>query len=111
MPKVTVLPHETICPKGKTFEARTGAKLARVLLANGIKIEHACEFSGACSTCHVIIREGFDSLNEPEDEELDMLDHAWGVTSVSRLSCQTIIGDSDIVVELPRYTRNHAKEH
>ena len=111
MPKVTVLPHETICPEGKTFEVRTGAKLARALLANGIKIEHACEFSGACSTCHVIIREGFDSLHEPEDEELDMLDHAWGVTATSRLSCQTVMGEEDITVELPKYSRNHAKEH
>lgn len=110
MPKITVLSHEQLCPEGKTFEAREGASLARALLANGIRIEHACEFSGACSTCHVIIREGFDSLNEPEDEELDRLDQAWGVTAVSRLSCQTKVGSEDLVVEIPKYSRNHAKE-
>ena len=111
MPKITVLPHEAVCPEGKTFEAKTGTKLARALLANGVGIEHACEFSGACSTCHVIIREGFDSMDEPEDEELDMLDHAWGVTDFSRLSCRAVIGEVDLTVEIPKYSRNHAKEH
>ena len=111
MPKITVLPHESICPEGKTFEVKSGVKLARALLANGVGIEHACEFSGACSTCHVSVREGCDSLNEPEDEELDMLDQAWGVTDTSRLSCQTVVGDEDLVIEIPKYSRNHAKEH
>lgn len=111
MPKITVLPHPTVCPEGKTFEVKPGVKLARALLANGVGIEHACEFSGACSTCHVIVREGFDSLNEAEDEELDMLDQAWGVTSTSRLSCQTVVGKEDLVIEIPKYSRNHAKEH
>ena len=111
MPKITVLPHASVCPEGKTFEVKSGVKLARALLANGVVIEHACEFSGACSTCHVIVREGFDSLNEPEDEELDMLDQAWGVTDLSRLSCQAVVGDEDLVIEIPKYSRNHAKEH
>ena len=74
-------------------------------------IVHACEVSGACSTCHVIVRQGFDSLNEPEDEELDMLDQAWGVTDLSRLSCQAVVGEEDLVIEIPKYSRNHAKEH
>ena len=111
MPKITVLPHASVCPEGKTFEVKAGVKLARALLANGVGIEHACEFSGACSTCHVIVREGFDSLNEPEDEELDMLDQAWGVTDLSRLSCQAVVGDEDLVIEIPKYSRNHAKEY
>lgn len=111
MPKITVLPHASVCPEGKTFEVKSGVKLARALLANDVGIEHACEFSGACSTCHVIVREGFDSLNEPEDEELDMLDQAWGVTDLSRLSCQAVVGDEDLVIEIPKYSRNHAKEH
>ena len=111
MPKITVLPHASVCPEGKTFEVKSGVKLARALLANGVGIEQACEFSGACSTCHVIVREGFDSLNEPEDEELDMLDQAWGVTDLSRLSCQAVVGDEDLVIEIPKYSRNHAKEH
>lgn len=110
MPKVTVLPHETACPNGAEFTVEPGAHLAKELLAHGVKIEHACEFSCACSTCHVIIREGFDSLNEPDDDELDHLDAAWGAGAYSRLSCQTRVGDADITVEIPKYSRNHAKE-
>ena len=78
MPKITVLPNAELCPEGKTFEAETGANLARALLANGVKIQHACEFNCACATCHVIVRQGFDSLNEPSDNELDHLDTAYG---------------------------------
>ena len=55
MPKITVLPNAELCPEGKTFEAETGANLARALLANGVKIQHACEFNCACATCHVIV--------------------------------------------------------
>lgn len=111
MPKITVLPHAELCPDGLVFEAPVGANLARSLLANGVKIEHACEFSCACSTCHIYVREGLESLNEPEDNELDHLDAAWGAGLYSRLSCQTVVGESDIVVEIPKYSRNHAKEH
>lgn len=110
MPKVTVLPHETLCPEGLVFEAATGENLARALLAHGVKIEHACEFSCACATCHVFIREGFDSLEEPDDNELDHLDTAWGASVLSRLSCQTKVGEGDITVEIPKYSRNHARE-
>ncbi len=110
MPKVKVLPHETLCPEGCEFEVEPGAHLAKALLAHGVKIEHACEFSCACSTCHVIIREGFDTLNEPDDDELDHLDAAWGSGVLSRLSCQTRVGEADITVEIPKYSRNHAKE-
>ena len=67
--------------------------------------------SCACTTCHVVVREGFESL-EPSDElEDDMLDKAWGLEPNSRLSCQAMIADQDLVVELPRYTVNHAREH
>ena len=98
MPKITVLPNAELCPEGKTFEAETGANLARALLANGVKIQHACEFNCACATCHVIVRQGFDSLNEPSDNELDHLE--------SRLSCQTTVGTEDITIEIPKYNRN-----
>lgn len=111
MPKVTVLPHAELCPEGATFELATGEMLAKALLDRGIKIEHACEFSCACATCHVIVKEGFDTLNEPSDNELDHLDTAWGAGVYSRLSCQTKMGDSDITIEIPKYSRNHAKEH
>ncbi len=110
MPVVKVLPHETLCPEGTEFTVEPGAHLAKELLAHGVKIEHACEFSCACSTCHVIIREGFDTLNEPDDDELDHLDAAWGAGVLSRLSCQTRVGEHDITVEIPKYSRNHAKE-
>ena len=78
MPKITVLPHPEACPEGAAFEAETGANLARALIAHGVKVQHACEFNCACATCHVIVREGFDSLAEPSDNELDHLDTAWG---------------------------------
>ena len=84
MPKITVLPNAELCPEGKTFEAETGANLARALLANGVKVQHACEFNCACATCHVIVRQGFDSLNEPSDNELDHLDTAYGACAESR---------------------------
>lgn len=110
MPTIKVLPNEQLCPEGACFEARAGQCLARALLRHGIRIEHACEMVGACGTCHVIIREGFDSLQEPSDDELDRLDQAWGVTEQSRLSCKTIIGEEDLTVEIPKYSRNHARE-
>ncbi|KLU35624.1 2Fe-2S ferredoxin [Massilia sp. WF1] len=80
-------------------------------LENDIEIEHACDRVCACTTCHVIVREGFDSLNEQEEKEEDMLDKAWGLEPNSRLSCQAIIADEDLVVEIPKYTINHAAEN
>ncbi|MFA7679053.1 MAG: ISC system 2Fe-2S type ferredoxin [Pigmentiphaga sp.] len=112
MTKLTVLPHHELCPEGVVIEdAPEGENICRVLLNNGIKIEHACELSCACTTCHVIVKEGFDSLDEASDSEEDMLDKAWGLSSNSRLSCQAVIQDVDLVVEIPRYTINHAKEN
>ena len=111
MPIIKILPHETLCPEGKTFEANTGAQLCETILANDIELEHACEMSCACTTCHVIIREGFNSLEESSDDEDDLLDMAWGLTPISRLSCQVKGADKDLVVELPKYTKNHAREH
>jgi 2Fe-2S ferredoxin len=80
------------------------------LLENGIAIEHACDQVCACTTCHVIVREGFNSLNPSEENEDDMLDKAWGLTPQSRLSCQAIVQDQDLTIELPKYTINLAKE-
>ena len=110
MPQVHVLPHAELCPEGASFELAEGENLAKALLAHGIKIEHACEFSCACATCHVIVKEGFDTLNEPSDNELDHLDTAWGAGVYSRLSCQTKMGSEDVTIEIPKYSRNHAKE-
>jgi 2Fe-2S ferredoxin len=110
MPKIIVLPHEDLCPEGAVFDAKTGETVLDVALKNGIGIEHACEKSCACTTCHVIIREGFDSLIESEELEDDMLDKAWGLEPESRLGCQALVADQDLVIEIPKYTLNHASE-
>ncbi|MCG2583202.1 ISC system 2Fe-2S type ferredoxin [Massilia sp. TS11] len=111
MPQIVILPHAQLCPEGAVLEAPAGKTICDALLDNDIEIEHACDKSCACTTCHVLVREGFDSLNEPSETEEDMLDRAWGLEAVSRLSCQAVIADEDLVVELPRYTINHAKEN
>lgn len=110
MPKIVVLPHEELCPEGAILEAKTGETVLDVALRNGIGIEHACEKSCACTTCHIVIREGFDSLDESDELEDDMLDKAWGLEPESRLGCQATVADVDLVVEIPKYTINLASE-
>ena len=110
MPRLIFLPNEERCKDGAVIEAPAGANLIDVAIENGIDIEHACEMSCACTTCHVIVREGFDSLNEADELEEDYLDKAWGLEPESRLSCQAIVGDEPLVVEIPKYTINHASE-
>ena len=110
MTKIQVLPHESLCPGGIEFDAPEGESLCDALLRNGIEIEHACEKSCACTTCHVIVREGISSLDEAEEKEEDMLDMAWGLTPQSRLSCQAKVRDTALVIEIPKYTINHARE-
>lgn len=110
MPTVTILPHEKICPDGTSFEMKPGEMLCEKMLEHGIEIEHACEMSLACTTCHVIVRDGFDDLEESGEEEDDLLDKAWGLSANSRLSCQVRMTDTDLTVEIPRYTINHARE-
>lgn len=111
MPTITVLPHAELCPEGKTLEVESGVSVCDALLQNDIDIEHACEKSCACTTCHVVVRQGFDNLNEATDNEEDMLDKAWGLEPLSRLSCQAIVGGDNLTVEIPLYTINHAREH
>ena len=110
MTTIKVLPHPTICPEGATFEAKIGMSVCDNLLQNHIDIEHACEKVAACTTCHVVVRKGYNSLNEIEDTEEDLLDMAWGLTSQSRLSCQAIVAGVDLEIEMPKYTKNHASE-
>ena len=110
MTEIVLLPHHEICPEGAVIEAEQGESVCEALLRNDIEIEHACEMSCACTTCHVIVREGFDSLTEADELEEDYLDKAWGLEPESRLSCQAQVGDADLVVEIPRYTINHASE-
>ena len=110
MPQIVFLPHHEVCPEGAVIEAEKGGSICAAALRHGIKIEHACEMSCACTTCHVVVREGVDSLNEMDDLEADMLDKAWGLEPDSRLSCQALVEDEDLVVEIPKYTINHASE-
>ena len=111
MPTIRVLPHPEYAPEGAEIQANLGDSICEALLDNGIEIEHACEMSRACTTCHCIVRKGFDSLQEAEEEEEDLLDRAWGLEPQSRLSCQAIVNKEDLTIEIPRYSINHAKEN
>ena len=111
MPIIKILPHAEYCPEGKEIEAPVGTSICEAMLDNGINIEHACDMSCACTTCHVIVKEGFNSLNEAEEEEEDLLDKAWGLQPQSRLSCQAILARENVTVEIPKYSINHAKEN
>ena len=110
MTQITILPHAELCPDGAIIEAEPGTSLCAALLDNGIEIEHACEMSCACTTCHVIVREGFDSLEESDELEDDMLDKAWGLEHESRLACQAMVSGDDLTVEIPKYTINQVSE-
>jgi len=111
MTKLIFLPHEEMCPEGAVFDVEPGITICDAALKNGIDIEHACEKSCACTTCHVYIREGLDSLNEATEDEDDLLDKAWGLEPDSRLSCQAVVGDEDLVIEVPKYTINMVSEN
>ena len=108
--KLKVLPHETLCPAGAEIEAEPGKSICDTLLENGIEIEHACEKSCACTTCHVIVRAGQESLDPATEREDDLLDKAWGLELTSRLSCQARMKDKDVTVEIPKYTINQVSE-
>jgi 2Fe-2S ferredoxin len=110
MPKLTVLPHHELCPEGKVIAAKEGVSICDTLLENGIEIEHACEKSCACTTCHVVVRKGFETLDPSEENEDDLLDKAWGLESQSRLSCQAVVKDEDLTIEIPKYTINQVSE-
>lgn len=110
MPQIIVLPHVELCPEGAAFEATAGVSICQSLLDQDIEIDHACDQVCACTTCHVIIREGFKTLNATNENEDDLLDKAWGLEPNSRLSCQAKVGNSDLVIEIPKYSINMAKE-
>ncbi len=110
MPQIIFLPNADHCPEGAGIEAQTGETVLDAALRNGIDIEHACEKSCACTTCHVVVREGFQSLEVSDELEDDMLDKAWGLEPNSRLSCQAVVADADLVVEIPKYTINQVSE-
>ncbi len=110
MPEIIILPHEEICPECAVIKAEPGISLCNAMLENNIEIEHACEKSCACTTCHVYVREGLDSLQEATEDEDDYLDKAWGLDLDSRLSCQAIVGEEPLVIEIPKYTINMVSE-
>ncbi len=110
MTRIVVLPQDALCPEGAVIEAEPGETVCQALLRNNIEIEHACEMSCACTTCHIIVREGYDSLEDADELEDDYLDMAWGLEPDSRLSCQAKVADEDLVVEIPRYTINMVSE-
>lgn len=110
MPIIKILPHPEYCPQGAQVEAPAGTSICEALLENNIEIEHACEMSAACTTCHVVVREGFKSLGEIDEVEEDLLDRAWGLEPTSRLSCQAILAQENVTIEIPKYSINHAKE-
>jgi 2Fe-2S ferredoxin len=110
VPVIRILPHPEYAPDGKTIEAPAGTSLCEAMLDNGVEIEHACEMSCACTTCHVVVKEGFESLGEMDEAEEDLLDRAWGLAPTSRLSCQAILSNRDVTIEIPKYSINHAKE-
>ncbi len=110
MPQIIFLPNADHCPEGAVIEVQTGETVLDAALRNGIDIEHACEKSCACTTCHVVVREGFQSLEASDELEDDMLDKAWGLEPNSRLSCQAVVADADLVVEIPKYTINQVSE-
>ena len=108
--RVRVLPHPELCPEGLEFEARAGRKLVDELLKAGVAIEHACEKVGACATCHVHLRSGAEFVEAADEEEEDQLGDAWGLDAQSRLSCCVRVKGPALLVELPRFSRNHARE-
>jgi 2Fe-2S ferredoxin len=111
--KVTFLPlNKTVEVDDAQYPLADHGKPGSILdiaLAHGIHLEHNCGGSCACTTCHVIVRQGAQNLSEMEDDEADRLDTAWDLTPHSRLGCQAVI-KGDIVCELPMYTRNYVQE-
>lgn len=110
MTKITILPHPVLCPEGKIIDAVPGQSILDAALKNGVDIDHACEMSCACTTCHVIVRKGFDSLEEASEREEDLLDRAWGLEPQSRLSCQAVVDNEPLTVEIPKYSINQVSE-
>ena len=110
MPIINILPHPDYCPQGAKITATSGTSICEALLENNINIEHACDRSCACTTCHVVVREGFKTLNDLDENEEDLLDRAWGLEPNSRLSCQAFLAQHDVTVEIPKYSINHARE-
>lgn len=111
----------TFLPMNKTIEVDPASipygdhglpgSILDIALAHGIELDHACGGVCACATCHVVVRQGFDTCSESTDEEEDQLEEAAGLKATSRLGCQCVPdGSSDIVVEIPEWNRNLSRE-
>ncbi len=92
------------------MEVEPGTNILELAHDHHIEMESACGGVKACTTCHCIVRKGFDSLKEADELEEDMLDKAWGLEAQSRLGCQVVVGDADLTIEIPKYSLNHAAE-
>ncbi len=113
------VPKVTFVNTGQTVEFEPGKlpyeehgkpeSILDVALNFGIQLEHACGGSCACTTCHVIVKDGDDNLIPPDDDELDRLDMAPGLTLHSRLGCQAVV-KGDVIVEIPAWNRNYVSE-
>lgn len=85
--------------------------ILEIALGHDVEIDHACGGVCACSTCHVIVREGAESCSEATDDEYDQLDNAPGQEEHSRLACQCVPnGTCDVIIEIPEWNRNHVSE-
>ena len=101
MARIVVLPHASVCPLGASFGSLPGVSLCDNLLTHGVRIRHDCEKSCACTTCRVLIRAGGAELGPPLAAERELIERAWSPSPEARLSCQTIVGNTDLVVEIP----------
>ena len=113
--KLTILPANRVIEvdPAKLPYSRHGAKgsILEIALGNGLEIDHACGGVLACSTCHVIVKEGFDTIPAATEDEEDQLDNARGLKPTSRLACQAVPnGAKDVVVEIPSWNRNLVAE-
>ena len=105
---VTVEVDPERLPYGRTGEP---GSLLDIALGAGISVDHACGGVCACATCHLIVRKGLESCNEANDDELDQLEEARGLTTESRLGCQCVPnGTCAVVVEVPSWNRNAVQE-
>jgi 2Fe-2S ferredoxin len=113
VPKVTFLPgNVTVEFESGQLPYREHGKpesLLDIALNFGFTLEHACGGNCACTTCHVIVKQGDGNLSEMDDDEADRLDMAAGLTLHSRLGCQSVV-KGDVVVEIPAWNRNYVSE-
>jgi ferredoxin, 2Fe-2S len=101
MPKLTFLnPHGPRSQGPLTVECKRGESILDVAEECGARVGHACGGNLACSTCHVYVQEGLDSLPEISDKENDIMDKAFDVRPESRLGCQARLADEDVIVEI-----------